>query len=105
NSEEGERVRRDMGERLRESTRVEWESLGLQIGYRYDESPICIPDGSEAPPDDYSNYVPTARPGARAPHAWLADGRSTLDLFGHAFTLLIFAADCTDDAEQLQKAF
>ena len=30
-------------------------------------------------------------PGGRAPHAWLADGRSTLDLFGRGFTLLRFA--------------
>jgi hypothetical protein len=32
--------------------------------------------------------VPTTRPGTRAPHAWLADDRSTLDLFGDGFTLL-----------------
>jgi hypothetical protein len=36
--------------------------------------------------------VPTARPGHRAPHAFLADGRSTLDLFGRGFTLLGFNA-------------
>jgi hypothetical protein len=31
----------------------------------------------------------------RAPHAWLADGRSTIDLFGIGFTLLTlgFAGD------------
>jgi hypothetical protein len=32
--------------------------------------------------------VQTARPGARAPHVWLGDGRSTLDLYGHGFVLL-----------------
>jgi hypothetical protein len=32
--------------------------------------------------------MPSTRPGARAPHAWLADGSSTLDLFGDGFTLL-----------------
>jgi hypothetical protein len=31
---------------------------------------------------------PTARPGARAPHAVLPDGRSTRDLFGREFVLL-----------------
>lgn len=87
---EGERARRAVGQRLRESTRVEWESLGLQIGYRYEHSPIIIPDGTPAAPDDYSIYLPTARPGSRAPHAWLADGRSTLDLFGQHFVLLAF---------------
>ena len=43
-------------------------------------------------------YEPTARPGSRAPHAWLADGRSTLDLQGDGFTLLELApgADTAD---------
>jgi 2-polyprenyl-6-methoxyphenol hydroxylase-like FAD-dependent oxidoreductase len=66
-----------------------WDPSGIQMGYRYDDSPICIPDGSPAPPDQ-AKYMQTARPGARAPHAWLADGRSTLDLFGRDFTLLRF---------------
>ena len=28
------------------------------------------------PPDDPAECTPSARPGARAPHAWLRDGRS-----------------------------
>ena len=101
-TEEGARVREITGRRLAESTRVEWESLGLQIGHRYDDSPICVPDGSPATPDDYSIYVPTSRPGSRAPHAWLADGRSTLDLFGHGFVLLDFGGG--SDVAPLQAA-
>lgn len=84
------RLRGEVGERMKLATRVEWESLGLQIGHRYDDSPICVADGTPPSPDDYSDYVPTSRPGSRAPHAWLADGRSTLDLFGTGFTLLVF---------------
>jgi hypothetical protein len=38
-------------------------------------------------------YTQTARPGARAPHAWLKDGRSTLDLFGKGFVLLRIGGD------------
>ena len=30
------------------------------------------------------------RSGARAPHAWISEGRSTLDLFGDGFVLLRF---------------
>src|ERR1051326_6055068 len=41
-------------------------------------------------------YVPTARPGARAPHVFLADGRSTLDLFRRSFALLRLGADAPD---------
>jgi ATP-grasp domain/Succinyl-CoA ligase like flavodoxin domain len=39
------------------------------------------------------------RPGGRAPHAWLADGRSTLDLFGLGFVLLSFGQDASGLAE------
>ena len=37
-------------------------------------------------------YVQESRAGARAPHVWLRDGRSTLDLFGLDFVLLRFTA-------------
>jgi hypothetical protein len=33
-------------------------------------------------------YVPTACPGGRPPHLWLADGRSLYDAFGFEWTLL-----------------
>jgi hypothetical protein len=67
------------------------------MGYRYDTSPIVIPDGTPPTPDEPGDYVQTARPGHRAPHAWLADGRSTIDLFADGFTLLRlgFAGDLT----------
>jgi 2-polyprenyl-6-methoxyphenol hydroxylase-like FAD-dependent oxidoreductase len=102
-TDEAARLRAMLGERLRESTRVEWESLGLQIGHRYDESPICVPDGTPPTPDDFRIYVPTARPGSRAPHAWLSDGRSTLDLFGKGFVLLVFGQ--AEETGNLERAF
>jgi hypothetical protein len=37
------------------------------------------------------------RPGTRAPHVWLAEGRSTLDLFGSGFVVLRPAGDGVDD--------
>ena len=52
-----------------------------------------MPDGTPAPPDLSHPYMQTARPGARAPHVWLDDGRSTLDLFGRGFTLLRLGAN------------
>ncbi|MCD0502576.1 FAD-dependent monooxygenase [Bordetella petrii] len=101
---EGERTRAALGKRLRDSTRVEWESMGLQIGHRYDESPICIPDGTAPVPDDFKVYVPNARPGARAPHVWLKDGKSILDLFGRSFVLLNFAQDNAEDVHAMLSA-
>ncbi len=61
--------RTELGEKFVSLTRAEWDSWGVQFGYRYDPSPIVVPDGTEAPPDDPLIYVPTARPGSRAPHA------------------------------------
>jgi len=96
---EGAAVRASIGKRLRDSTKVEWESMGLQIGHRYEGSPICVPDGTPPTPDDFRHYIPTSRPGSRAPHVWLRDGRSTLDLFGRSFVLL-----CFDDREEETRA-
>jgi len=40
------------------------------------------------PPYRPNDYVPTACPGGRPPHLWLADGRSLYDTLGFEFTLL-----------------
>lgn len=63
-------------------------SEGLVLGFHYDSAAV-VPDGTAAPAveDDYRDYVPSARPGHRAPHLWLRDGMSTLDAFGPHFTL------------------
>ncbi|MFM9887803.1 MAG: FAD-dependent monooxygenase [Burkholderiales bacterium] len=66
----------------------EYKNEGIVLGYRYDGSPLCVPDGTPEPPNPTMSYTQTARPGARAPHAVLADGRSTIDLFGRSFVLL-----------------
>jgi FAD binding domain len=100
----GARERERFGRAFADAMRPEWFTLGMHLGYRYAESPICWPDGSAAPPDDPKTYVPTARPGHRAPHAWLADGRSTLDLFGRSFVLLALGADASAARPLLEAA-
>jgi len=72
------------------------DSAGIELGYRYENSPICVADGTPPPALDHGLYVPSTWPGARAPHAWLKDGRSTLDLFGKGFTLLDFSGNITN---------
>ena len=96
----------DAGRRERERARAailrtrakefQHDSAGIELGYRYDHSPICVPDGTPPPPLDHATYVPTTWPGARAPHAWLADGRSTLDLFGRGLVLLVLSPTTLD---------
>ena len=77
--------------RLVEENEKSWHPVGVHLGYIYHPSPIVVPDGSPQPADDTFGYLPTAFPGARAPHAWLGPDRSTLDLFGDGFVLLKFA--------------
>jgi hypothetical protein len=71
--------------------------LGLDLGFAYENGAV-IPDGSAAPEvdDSVADYVPTARPGHRAPHIVLervTTEVSTLDLFGTAFPLLAGRTD------------
>ena len=65
---------------------------GLIFGASY-QSAAVVADGT--PPlvvaDPVTEYVPSARPGCRAPHVWLQRGGariSTIDLFGPHFVLL-----------------
>jgi len=90
-SEAGSAARATLGARLVAENEKAWHPLGIHLGYVYDPSPIVVPDGSARPSDDPVAYEPSAHPGARAPHAWLGPGRSTLDLFGARFTLLAFS--------------
>lgn len=85
---DGDATRARVGEEISRAMLREWNTLGIHLGYVYHGSDLICPDGTSAPPDDVMTYTQTARPGARAPHVWLSDGRSTLDLFGRGFTLL-----------------
>jgi hypothetical protein len=93
---EGEEVRRRVGQSLVRGVGRMFRTLGLQIGYRYDRSPICLPDGTPPDPDDPDDLIPSARPGSRAPHLWLEDGSSILDLYGRGFVLLRVGLDAPD---------
>ncbi|HXJ02453.1 MAG TPA: FAD-dependent oxidoreductase [Micropepsaceae bacterium] len=89
----GNRARESFGRAYTEMMRREWFSIGIHLGYRYEGSPLIVADGTPEPPDTVTDYEQTARPGHRAPHAWLGDGRSTLDLFGRGFVLLRLGDD------------
>ena len=62
---------------------------GLILGYRYRSTAVLLDEGPCPPEWDYTHYVPSARPGDRAPHRWLDHHRiSTVDLSRHGFALL-----------------
>jgi 2-polyprenyl-6-methoxyphenol hydroxylase-like FAD-dependent oxidoreductase len=80
-----------------------YEDAGLQLGYRYEGSPVVVPEQTPPPPDDVRIYYQTARPGARAPHFWLSENQSILDLFGHSFVLLRLTRDAPS-ADSFERA-
>ena len=85
----GRAFREKLGVELKEQEKL-ISSSGTLLGYRYEGSPIVIPDGTEEPADDPRTYVSIARPGHRAPHIWLEEGVSLFDKLGPGFNLLIF---------------
>lgn len=101
---EGARARARMKDQILNSQPAMVLTDGIALGYRYDPSPIVWPDGTPPTPDTISVYVPTARPGSRAPHAWISEGHSTVDLFGSGFVLLRFGADAPD-GKAIEAAF
>ncbi|KAH7037082.1 FAD binding domain-containing protein [Microdochium trichocladiopsis] len=95
----------DAGAALRERIRQhvlrndgENQDHGIELGYRYSNSNIILKEkAQDAESDfDYRNYVPSPVPGARAPHVFLADCKTSIfDIFGPQFTLVDFSIDGT----------
>ena len=70
-----------------------FDMLGLQLGFIYESGAIAERQRREADAgSSVRDYVPTAVPGARVPHAWVTRAGvrvSTLDLFAYdRFTLV-----------------
>jgi hypothetical protein len=83
---------------------LENEALGIEIGYRYDESPIVCHDAGEPPPYEIERFEPSSWPGVRAPSLFLEDGSALLDHLGRGFTLLRFADVDTAHLERAAAA-
>jgi 2,4-dichlorophenol 6-monooxygenase len=67
-----------------ENQQEHFDMFGLQLGFAY-ETGALVADGSEKPAvaNPVRDFVPTARPGSRMPHAWVdraGERVSTLDL-------------------------
>ncbi len=90
-SERGVRARKTLGRRIQELGNLENEALGIEIGYRYEGSPIVCGEPGPPPAEAMDRYEPTTRPGSRAPSLFLADGTAIYDQLGRGFTLLRFA--------------
>jgi 2-polyprenyl-6-methoxyphenol hydroxylase-like FAD-dependent oxidoreductase len=96
---EGEAARKQLGAEILAARSRQFISDGISLGYVYDGSPVVVSDGTEPPDtDDTMRYAPTTRPGARAPHGWVADGKSTLDQFGKGYVLMAFGGAAGEGA-------
>uniref|UniRef100_UPI0035AE7C42 FAD-dependent oxidoreductase n=1 Tax=Hylemonella sp. TaxID=2066020 RepID=UPI0035AE7C42 len=100
----GTAARAAASEYLNRHVRLEFNIPGVTFGGRYDGSPLIVPDGSTPPPDAPNTYVPSACPGGRPPHAWLADGRSLYDSLHFEWTLLALGPEMPDTAPFEQAA-
>ncbi|KAF4625768.1 hypothetical protein G7Y89_g12399 [Cudoniella acicularis] len=70
---------------IAENCKPHFDSLGLQLGYVYEESMAT------EPPRECWDYTPSSRHGARLPHAWTDSNSSTLDFIPYNNFCLIHA--------------
>jgi 2-polyprenyl-6-methoxyphenol hydroxylase-like FAD-dependent oxidoreductase len=87
-----------------EHLRLQYDIPGINFGARFDDSPIVAAEARAAPASTPNDYVPSGAPGARAPHAWLGDGRSLYDALGPDFTLLALGDRSTEVAAMRRTA-
>lgn len=90
--EEGEAARAALGAYLQFHASFEFVIPGIHLGTRYESSSLVASEEGVPMPDNPNLYMPSARPGHRAPHVWLGD-ESLYDRFGMGFTLLCTEAE------------
>jgi 2-polyprenyl-6-methoxyphenol hydroxylase-like FAD-dependent oxidoreductase len=102
----GEEARRAAGAMLA-NFGEQFASIGVQLGARYDNSPVVVSDGA-TPADNLVTYTPTSVPGGRTPHAWLDEkrmyGSSLYDRLGTGFTLLRLRPHISDASVMMAAA-
>jgi FAD binding domain len=103
NTPEGQAARDAFGQDLYDLNVQQYCCAGLNFGYYYDNSPVMAYDGTPPPPYSMGSFTASTVPGCRAPHFWLADGRSLYDAFGPAYTLLHVSGQA-DTAALVQAA-
>ncbi|MGH3873077.1 MAG: FAD-dependent monooxygenase [Pseudonocardiaceae bacterium] len=91
-SADGVATREKIGAKLAEYGQLTLDTIGVQLGARYDRSPIVDAGNEAPPPDTFTTYTPSGVAGGRAPHLWLDDFHgphsSIFDQFGIGFTVL-----------------
>ncbi|TGN16798.1 FAD-dependent monooxygenase [Leptospira ilyithenensis] len=103
-SKEGESIRIRMKHEFETKVSRLYESLGIEIGYRYQNSPIIEKEEGQEPPYEEIKYIPTTWPGSRLPSVFRKDGTALFDELGTGeFTLLVLS-ESTEDTESISQA-
>ena len=103
-SPEGAAARAAFGQDLYNLNVQQYCCAGLNFGYFYDQSPVMVYDEEKAPDYSMGGFTASTVPGCRAPHFWLAEGRSLYDELGKGYTLLCFKPNKEPSVDFLTKA-
>ncbi len=87
-------------QRIEKLGNAENESWGVELGYRYDHSPVIFSDDNATPVDPLI-YEGATWPGARLPSVFLDDGSALHDHLGLYFTLIVMGEH---DVSAFEKA-
>lgn len=100
----GDAAREAAGREFERKVSRLYESLGVEIGYRYHGSPAIETDTASEPAYEEIRYTPTTWAGARLPSAFREDGTAVFDQLAlGGYTLLAFDMD-TKSYAPLQEA-
>jgi len=104
-TEEGARTRAELVEVAEREQRWSNDLYGIELGYRYQASPVAV-YGERPESEDQElefEYTPSTEVGARLPNVWLRDGRALQDEIGLEYALI--APTGAPDASALAAAF
>lgn len=97
-----------LAEQIQAISYMHFHAIGVDLGYRYDNSPICVGDSFTPDiPDTLDRYVPGFSPGHAVPNLRLDATRRVYDLLGTGFTLINFTGVsvlASVDAEKFRRA-
>lgn len=103
-SEAGVKARAAMASEFEAKVSRLYEALGIEIGYRYADSPVICRDDEGEPAYEEIRYLPTTQPGARLPSVFRDNGAALFDqLAADGFTLLVLGAS-SEEAAPMQVA-
>lgn len=99
-SPEVESLRAEAARKIEKLGNAENESWGVELGYRYDTSPVIFSE-PDAPAVDPLVYKGSTWPGSRLPNVYLEDGTALHDHLGLYYTLIV---ECELAAAEFEAA-